>query len=168
MPIRATIANFLRRLLFAAVLTGAFAGSATAELLVLKRDALSDADWADVKVFILKKEPLLIEFISERERTNRTETLDIIRRLTIFTGKFDLNGDGTKELLVLITHSALCGSAGCTMLVYEMKTGHWSQIADKGSISRDKLNAVPIFDDRSRYYPRSHPEHDRLKKLRRK
>jgi hypothetical protein len=60
-----------------------------------------------------------------------SEIAEIIAKTAV--GKADLNGDGRKEFIYLISHPGYCGSAGCWILIGERRQDGKCHILDSGN-----------------------------------
>jgi hypothetical protein len=47
----------------------------------------------------------------------------------VFLGEVDLDGDGVSERLVMIQDAEVCGSAGCSLLVFKAILGQWRVVS---------------------------------------
>ena len=98
------------------------------EKIAFKKDGFSDAEWVGVREYFLAEHPFLIKFVAEDQTAGKEQALDIIRRDILYVGRFDLNDDGSAELLVYVMHGYECGSAGCNTIILEKRDGLWEEI----------------------------------------
>ena len=46
----------------------------------------------------------------------------------VLVGRYDVNGDGRRELFAYIAYAPFCGTVGCPTHVFEGRRGAWSEI----------------------------------------
>ena len=75
----------------------------------------------------------IIGDVMEKENVSHSGAIKIIRRYYMAFTEFDIDEDGSPELITVITHGSNCGTAGCSGKVHEKINGSWFS---GGSITR--------------------------------
>ncbi|NDV18422.1 hypothetical protein GO013_03185 [Pseudodesulfovibrio sp. JC047] len=84
-------------------------------------------DAASYEYTILSREELC-EISSSYEDDFAAIAKDSCYEPTIYAIPFDVNSDGTKELVISIAHSFYCGTGGCTVYIYKKLSTGWEPI----------------------------------------
>ena len=131
---------------------------AIAETKVLLSTVITDEMYALIRQTDIESMDIIIEDIMERENLSRPDAVRHIRRYYLAFAEFDIDEDGTPELITFIAHSISCGSAGCGGEMHEKVNGKWVM---RGGIKIYSLDtgSVAIIDDRRwHHYAPAHPK----------
>ena len=118
----------LRALLTAAVLTSAAASVQADERIPFTRGGLKGSDWAFFRNYLLAEDPLIVKDVSEVRNVDRDGALEYLRRLMLYSARYDITGDGSPELFVTVESGYLCGTAGCETFIFEMAPNGWRDL----------------------------------------
>ncbi len=143
--------------------------SAAAETELVLSRVISD----EMYEFIRKADTQTMEFIiddaMEQKKLTRNDAIAVVRRRDLGTAKFDIDGDGTPELITTIMHGVNCGSVGCGGDIYERIKGDWVLLSKALDVHYFKKFTgggyqivAFISDHRWLYYP---PKHRKFKAL---
>ena len=119
----------LRALLTAAVLTSAAASVQADERIPFTRGGLKGSDWAFFRNYLLAEVPLIVKDVSEVRNVDQDGALEYLRRLMLYDARYDITGDGSPELFVTVQSGYLCGTAGCTTLIFQMTPNGWQELS---------------------------------------
>ena len=146
-------------IVFAIIASSAYLPSqAIAETKVLLSPIITDEMYALIRQNDVETMGIVIDDIMERENLSRPDAITHIRRYYLAFAEFDIDEDGTPELITFIAHGINCGSAGCSGEMYEKVNGKW---ISRGGIKIFSLDtgSVAIIDDRRwHYYAPAHPK----------
>ena len=101
----------------------------------------------------------IIGDIREKENVSQLDAIKLIRQYYLAFAKFDIDEDGTPELITIIAHGSNCGTAGCWGYSHEKINGKW--ISQGGGITVYSLDiglVAIIKDHRWRYYSPADPK----------
>ena len=60
---------------------------------------------------------------------SREAAWEPLRRYVLYSGRYDINGDGVEELFVTIEQSSVCGTVGCETPIFEMTPDGWRELS---------------------------------------
>ena len=65
----------------------------------------------------------------------------------LYIGRYDLNGDGVKELLFRISYGFVCGTVGCETVIFQRTEGTWKELSSfpvshVGTVKEIYINVV--------------------------
>ena len=146
-------------IVFAMIASSSYPPSqAIAETKVLLSPVITDEMYALIRQNDVGTMDIVIDDIMERENLSRPNAITHIRRYYLAFAEFDIDEDGTPELITFIAHSISCGSAGCGGEMHEKVNGKWIM---RGGIKIYSLDtgSVAIIDDRRwHHYAPAHPK----------
>ena len=88
------------------------------EPISFERGGLKGNDWTFFKDYLEENYPLIIKYVAEIRGLSTEVAWEPLRRYVLYLGRYDLNGDGVEELFVTIEQGFVCGTAGCTTLIF--------------------------------------------------
>ncbi len=99
--------------------------AAADEFIPMKRDALSDEEWAAVIADLDAFGTTTEEFIVDRGDAATVEDARRVMRSRVYSARFDADSNGTDEVFVFLWLPAYCGTMGCPTPVYERRGDRW-------------------------------------------
>lgn len=151
---RGRLGEFVARFIAAILLLVGLTAGASAradEPLPLTYGRLSDAEWAFLQAFIVERyaggdaNGFADMFRNWRGLATRREAWSYIRNERLATGHYDLDGDGTEELLV---HTWLgCGNIGCPTYVFSREAEGLRQVENIIASSEEDHCIVKLGPD---------------------
>ena len=120
--------GFLRAV-FAILILSLAAPAKADERIPFERGGLNWNDWAFFKGYLKANHPLIIKYVAEIKGLSREAAWEPLRRYVLYSGRYDLNGDGVEELFVTIQQGSVCGSAGCMTLIFEKTSERWRELS---------------------------------------
>lgn len=136
---------------------------ATAETKVRLAPVATDIMYELVRQTDVETMDYIIGDVMEKENVSHSGAIKIIRRYYMAFAEFDIDEDGSPELITVITHGSNCGTAGCSGKIHEKINGSW---ISRGSITVYSLKIGPIAivdDHRWHYYAPADPKFKPLK-----
>ena len=86
-------------------------------------------DWTFFKSYLKGNYPLIVKYIAEEYDVNREAAWESLRRYVLYSGRYDINGDGVKELFVTIEQGSVCGQVGCETPIFERTPDGWRELS---------------------------------------
>ena len=113
-----------------AILILMFAVSAKAdERIPFERGGLKGNDWAFFKDYLKANHPLIIKYAAEIRGLGREAAWEPLRMYVLYSGRYDINGDGVEELFVTIGQGSVCGQVGCETPIFELAHSGWRELS---------------------------------------
>jgi len=134
-------------LLTAMLLVAAAALAKADERIPFERGALEGNDWTFFRVYLDRNYPMIVKFIAERQDLNRQAAQEFLRRYFLYSGRYDINGDGIEELFVSIRHGYVCGITGCNTVIFERQKREWHELAMVSTVSYYGLPELHVSDE---------------------
>ena len=117
------------------------------EPISFERGGLKGNDWTFFKDYLEENYPLIIKYVAEIRGLSTEVAWEPLRRYVLYLGRYDLNGDGVEELFVTIEQGFVCGTAGCTTLIFQKTSEQWRELSSIMVMISDRVGPELLVSD---------------------
>jgi hypothetical protein len=117
------------------------------ERIPFERGGLKGNDWTFFKEYLDTNYPLIIGYIAEEFGVSREAAWEPLRRYVLYSGRYDITGDGVEELFVTIEQGSICGQVGCETPIFEMTPDGWRELSSIMVMVSDRVGPDLLVSD---------------------
>jgi len=98
------------------------------ERIPFEEGGLTGNDWTFFKGYLEANYPLIIGYVAKLFGVSHEAAWEPLRKHVLYSGRYDINGDGVEELFVTIGQGSVCGTVGCETPFFEMTPDGWREV----------------------------------------
>ena len=117
------------RVIFAILILILVVPAKAEERIPFERGGLKGNDWTFFKEYLDANHPLIIGYIAAEFGVSHEAAWEPLRRYVLYSGRYDINGDGVEELFVTIEQGSVCGTVGCETPIFERTPDGWRELS---------------------------------------